>query len=118
MTQTILVAKDNFIEAFDLRDTCEEAGYHVEGPHPGICAAMLAVQKGRPDLAILDVRLQDGTALALAQKLRDENVPIIFHADGTCPDDLAARFPGAANLAVPCPPAQFIDTIHRMLAPG
>jgi two-component system, response regulator PdtaR len=115
MTQTILVAEDDFIAGVDISDTCQEAGYRVEGPHSGINSAMLALQKERPDLAILDLRLKDGPVMALAQKLREENVPIIFHAGEICPEDVTQRFPEAANLAKPCPPARFIDTINRML---
>ncbi len=42
MALRILIAEDEFITAFDLCDTFEEAGYEVEGPHAGICSAMLA----------------------------------------------------------------------------
>ncbi len=118
MAQTILVAEDDFIEGVDICDTCEEAGYQVEGPHSAICTAMLALQKERPDLAILDLRLADGPVFALAQKLSEENVPIIFHAGATWSEDVTARFPTAAKLPKPCPPAQFIDLLNRMLTPG
>jgi two-component system, response regulator PdtaR len=117
MTRTILVAEDDFIAGVDITDTCQEAGYWVEGPHTGINSAMLALQKKRPDLAILDLRLQDGPVLALARKLHDENVPIIFHAGEMYPEDVGRQFPGAAKLVKPCPPARFIDTINRMLDP-
>lgn len=117
MALTILVAKDNLVEGVDICDTCEEAGYLVEGPHDGLCDAMLALQKGRPDLAILDLQLKDGAIYEFARKLRDENVPIIFQSIAAKQDDLAAAFPGSANLAAPCPPARFIDAINRMLVP-
>ena len=68
MALRILVAEDEIITAFDLCDTFEEAGYEVEGPHPGISSAMLACQKEKPDLAILDIELVDGLAYELAQK--------------------------------------------------
>lgn len=117
MTHTILVAEDDFIEGVDICDTCEEAGYQVEGPHLGMSSAMLALQKVRPDLAILDYQLGEGPLFALAQKLEEENVPIIFHSGADVPADMAARFPRATTLPKPCPPAQFIDAIHRILAP-
>lgn len=116
MTHTILVAEEDYIDGVDICETCEEAGYLVEGPHDAISSAMLALQKERPDLAILDFQLADGPLFALAQKLSEENVPIIFHSDDAAPADIMARFPRAATLPKPCPPAQFIDTIHRMLA--
>jgi DNA-binding response OmpR family regulator len=116
MTHTILVAEDAYIDGVDICDTCEEIGYLVEGPHDGLSSAMLALQKERPDLAILDYAMGEAPLFALAQKLSEENVPIIFHADTQARADLALRFPLAATLPKPCPPAHFISTVNRMLA--
>ena len=117
MALRILVAEDEYITAFDLCHTFEEAGYEVEGPHAGICSAMLACQKGKPDLAILDIELADGLTYELAQKLLDENVPVILHSERADAVAVAARFPGATTLAKPCPPADLLDTVSRVRAP-
>ena len=76
MAQKVLIAEDEAFIAFDLCETVEEAGYEVEGPHAGISSAMLAFQKEKPDLAILDVRLDDGEVYPLARKLEQDNVPL------------------------------------------
>lgn len=114
----ILVAEDEFVTAFDLCDTFEEAGYEVEGPHAGISSAMLACQKLKPDLAILDIELADGLTYELAQKLMDDNVPVILHSDPGEASELAARFPRAVTLPKPCPPAQLLSAVSRVLAPA
>lgn len=118
MALRILVAEDEFITAFDLCDTFEEAGYEVEGPHAGISSAMLACQKEKPDLAILDIALADGLTYELAQKLLDDNVPVILHSEPAEAGEVAARFPGATTLAKPCPPAKLLDTVSRVIAPA
>jgi DNA-binding response OmpR family regulator len=118
MALRILVAEDEFVTAFDLCDTFEEAGYEVQGPHAGISSAMLACQKVRPDVALLDIELVDGLSLELAQKLLDENVPVILHSEPEDTSALAARFPGATTLEKPCPPAKLLDTVSRMLTPA
>jgi DNA-binding response OmpR family regulator len=118
MALRILVAEDEYITGFDLCDTFEEAGYEVEGPHAGISAAMLACQKERPDVALLDIELADGLSLELAQKLLDENVPVILHSDPEDTSALAMRFPKATTLTKPCPPAKLLDTVSRMLTPA
>ncbi len=112
----ILVAEDEFITAFDLCATFEEAGYEVEGPHAGISSAMLACQNIRPDLAILDIELADGLSYELAQKLIDDNVPVILHSERAETGVPAARFPGATTVAKPCPPADLLDVVNRMIA--
>lgn len=118
MALRILVAEDEFITAFDLCDTFEEAGYEVEGPHAGISSAMLACQRERPDLALLDIELADGRTFELAQKLIDEKVPVILHSEATEARAVAARFPGATTIAKPCPPAKLLDTVSRALTPA
>jgi DNA-binding response OmpR family regulator len=117
MALRILVAEDEYITGFDLCDTFEEAGYEVEGPHAGISSAMLACQKEKPDLVLLDVELSDGETFELAQKLMDENVPVILHSAPENTRALAARFPRATTLSKPCPPAKLLDTVSRVLAP-
>jgi DNA-binding response OmpR family regulator len=116
MALRILVAEDELVTAYDLCDTFEEAGYKVEGPHAGISSAMLACQKEKPDLAILDIELADGLSYELAQKLIDDNVPVILHSERAECDALAARFPQAVALAKPCPPATLLDAVGRVLA--
>ncbi len=111
----ILVAEDEPIVAFDLCDTVAEAGYEVEGPHRDISSAMLAFQKQKPDLAILDVQLGESVVYPLAQKLADENVPIIFHSGMFSRDDVQERFPEATTLLKPCPPSSILDTVATTL---
>ena len=55
----VLVAEDELIVGYDLCDTVAEAGYIVEGPFDDLSSAMLAYQKTKPDIAILDVQLGD-----------------------------------------------------------
>lgn len=118
MVLRILVAEDEFVTAFDLCDTFEEAGYEVEGPHAGISSAMLACQKGKPDLAILDIELADGLTYELAQKLIDENVPVILHSERDEAGAIAARFPQATTVTKPCPPAELLHVVSRVIAPA
>lgn len=111
----VLVAEDEWIIAADLCATVAEAGFRVEGPHRDISSAMLAFQKHKPDVAILDVRLDDGTVFALARKLANEDVPIIFHSGYSSEAEVAELFPGATTLRKPCPPAKMIAAVNGML---
>ena len=115
MGQKILVAEDEMIVAFDLCDTVEEAGFQVEGPHAGISSAMLAFQKEKPDLAILDVSLDDGNVFPLAKKLAAEDVPIIFHSGRTSAEEIRAHFPNATIRSKPCPPHDLLAAVNDAL---
>merc|ERR1711868_159754 len=82
----VLVAEDELIVGYDLCDTVAEAGYMVEGPYDDLSSAMLAYQKSKPDIAILDVQLGDGIVYPLAEQMMAENVPVIFHSGQLSPD--------------------------------
>lgn len=109
----ILVAEDEAIVGLDLCDTVSEAGYIVEGPFLDLSSAMLAYQKTKPDIAILDVQLGDGIVYPLAEQMIAEDVQVIFHSGRLTPDEVAIRFPRAQTLAKPCPPSEVIDSVQR-----
>merc|ERR1711907_553836 len=77
----VLVAEDELIVGYDLCDTVAEAGYLVEGPYDDLSSAMLAYQKAKPDIAILDVQLGDGIVYPLAEQMMAEDVPVILKSE-------------------------------------
>ena len=112
----VLVAEDELIVGEDLCQTVAEAGYIVEGPFDDLSSAMLAYQKMKPDIAILDVQLGDGIVYPLAEQMMAENVEVIFHSGQLTPEEVATRFPKAQALQKPCPPAQVIHSVQRAAA--
>ncbi len=114
--QKVLVAEDEFIVAHDLCNTVREAGFAVEGPHPDVSSAMLALQKSKPDLAILDIGLEGGEVHPLAQMLMAEEIPVVFHSGQIEPDQLNEMYPQAYACAKPCPPSQIIETMNQALS--
>lgn len=111
----VLVAEDELIVGLDLCDTVAEAGYLVEGPFDDLSSAMLAFQKNRPDVAILDVQLGDGIVYPLAEQMMAENVPVIFHSGQLTPEEVALRYPDAQALSKPCPPTEIIDRVQQAI---
>jgi DNA-binding response OmpR family regulator len=114
--QCVLVAEDELIIGVDLCDTVEEAGFEVDGPFDTASSALDALERRTPDLAILDVRLDDGEVYSLADRLMAANVPVIFHSGQISPGEVNDRYPRAHALAKPCPPNQIIDTMREALA--
>lgn len=111
----ILVAEDEPMVAHDLCDTVEEAGFVVEGPFDHASDALLAFEKNKPDLAILDINLHGGTVYSLAEKMMAQDVPVIFHSGHVTSEEVQALYPNAAALAKPCPPNVILDTVQQAL---
>lgn len=114
--QCVLVAEDEMIVGVDLCDTVQEAGYDVAGPYDTASSALESLAHRTPDLAILDVRLDDGEVFPLAEKLMEANVPVIFHSGQVTPGEVNVRFPDALALSKPCPPNQIIETMREALS--
>ncbi|MBI5383908.1 MAG: response regulator [Verrucomicrobia bacterium] len=83
---TVLVVEDEAIVAADLANKLGHLGYEIVGPTPRGEEAIALAQETRPNLVLMDIRLQgrlDGVEAA-AQIRRDCDLPVIFltaHSD-------------------------------------
>jgi ActR/RegA family two-component response regulator len=88
----VLVLEDDFYTATDLAKEISRRGGSVVGPFRDVAESLVAVATAAPDGALVDVNLGDGPDFALAQRLRDENVPFIFvtgYDAGSIPTEFA-----------------------------
>jgi DNA-binding response OmpR family regulator len=76
----ILVVDDEALIALAAKDILEEAGHDVIGPAGSVRQALAAVERERPDLALLDINLgRGGNGIILARILKRRwSVPSIF----------------------------------------
>ena len=111
----VLVAEDEFLVAADLAETVEVSGFAVDGPYPTLTSADDAAVAHRPDCALLDVRLADAEVFPLADRLRDANVPIVFHSGHLTAAEIADRYPGARICTKPCPPDHLMNALHEAI---
>ena len=97
----VLVAEDEYLIAFDVRDALVRAGAEVLGPVPTVeDAAALLDREANIDAAVLDVNLRGGMIFAVADALQERGIPLVF-ATGYDTESLPARFDGAARLEKP-----------------
>jgi len=88
---SVLLVEDDAAVRFGIRDFLESKGYTVEEA-TSCQAAQAAFRGSRPDVAILDYSLADGTALELLPRLKaaDSDVPfVVLTGHGSI--DLAVR---------------------------
>jgi DNA-binding NtrC family response regulator len=111
----VLIVEDEFIIALDLSETVKDLGYALDGPYADKENAFVAIDRGLPDCAILDVYTGDGEVFPLADALADAGVPIIFHSGHLTPDEMQRRYPQALACSKPCPPDHIIDLLQAAL---
>lgn len=87
----ILLVEDEVLLALDLSLRLEDEGAEVTGPFATAKTALSACS-GAIDAAVLDVDIADGESLCVADRLRGEGVPFIFHTGRSDLDDLRQRY--------------------------
>jgi len=70
---SVLIVEDEVLLAVELEHVLEEAGHRVVGHALETAEAVALAERHRPDLALIDVHLQDGpTGVGTARRLTDD----------------------------------------------
>jgi DNA-binding NtrC family response regulator len=114
-TDDVLLVEDELFIALDLQETIEEAGFHVVGPCATIAEAQAEIDrcKGQFAVAVLDVRLADGTVFAAADRLQAAGVPLLFHSGHADDAALRQRYPSATVCPKPSAPDTLANALKR-----
>ncbi|GGJ41773.1 response regulator [Neoroseomonas lacus] len=111
----MLILEDECIIAMLLARVLTDMGHGVAGIVSSVAGALVAVERSRPDLMIVDVRLRDGSGiLAVREIIRSGFVPHIFVSGDDC-RSLALR-PGSAALEKPYRDTDLAEAIQRVLS--
>ncbi|MGZ3254323.1 MAG: ANTAR domain-containing response regulator [Burkholderiaceae bacterium] len=116
--RSILIVDDDRLILATLSKGLQHAGYEVWQAVSGEEGLQLAVDK-KPDLAVLDVRMQSMSGLELAQHLREETeVPFMFFSAYGDADIVrqAVEYGAVGYLVKPIDIAQFVPSIEAGLA--
>lgn len=117
--QTVLVVEDETFVALYLESILTDAGATVMTPASSVTKAFDRVEEQRPDVAILDVNLQDGLVFPFARHLIEIKVPFVFvtaHArnDSVFADEFSSR----PRLNKPVDENALLATLLELLGEG
>jgi len=110
----VLIAEDDGLIAEDLRALVERQGGIVVIMAPTTAGALAAVERHAVDLALLDVRLGDGTAEDVARALRARRIPFIV-VTGYARDGLPPLLRDAPFVAKPYLPRELAAVAALLL---
>lgn len=75
----ILVVEDQFIQATNLSNMLEKAGYTVTGVAPSVAEAIQLLKERKPDMVLLDIFLKgEQTGIDLAKTLNAAHIPFLY----------------------------------------
>lgn len=106
------MVEDNPVIAFDIADSLEEVRATVV-VSACVSDALAAIEGAAFDGAILDVNLPDGIVMPVAERLSDQDVPVIFCTGVELPAAIKQRFPDAV---VYMKPVLMNEIIRRLVA--
>lgn len=104
-----LIVEDEFFIALDLADRLEALGWSVVTIAATVSGALASLDRERPDIALLDINIEDGLVTPVAARLQAREVPfVLMSADDKAGDRMAREF-GASNLGKPLNEQALID---------
>jgi DNA-binding response OmpR family regulator len=113
MTGTrVLVVEDESLLAETLCDLLQDAGCEPVGPAATVAAALLLIDQGSIDVALLDVLLKREMSFPVAQALRQRGIPWLFLTSyqRQLPDDLGEPL----LVEKPFSPTALVEIVRRL----
>jgi DNA-binding response OmpR family regulator len=111
-----MIVEDEAAIALALEDEFRDAGYDVSGPFATCAAALIKLGRDRPDVAILDTVLKDGSCLELASALKRRGVPFVIFSGWEEMHQNAPELAGAPWIVKPAEFATVRQAIERLAA--
>lgn len=81
-SRNILIVEDEPLIAMMLEDFLESLGHSIAATCDSVDTAMVEVEKGGFDVAILDVNLKGQNVWPVATRLREQGVPFVIASGG------------------------------------
>ncbi|MES0006086.1 response regulator [Mesorhizobium sp. M0062] len=77
---SVVVLEDEPLIALDVEDTLCDAGFNVLAVLPSCSQALEWLQSNSPDVAVLDIELNDGSCEDIARLLYGRDIPFVVHS--------------------------------------
>ncbi|MER9493982.1 response regulator [Mesorhizobium sp. M0320] len=77
---SVVVLEDEPLIALDVEDTLCDAGFNVLAVLPSCSQALEWLQSNSPDVAVLDIELNDGSCEDIARLLYERDIPFVVHS--------------------------------------
>jgi DNA-binding response OmpR family regulator len=114
----VLVVEDEPLIAIEFQEILAADGAEVLGPVPTVTKALATIEKGLPDIAVLDLNLRGERSTPVARALRSATVPFVLATGYSSHhlDDPVLR--DAPIIPKPVNPRMLIRTLRELLSIG
>ncbi|AMJ60948.1 response regulator [Bosea sp. PAMC 26642] len=113
----VLILEDETIIALDVEGILVDAGFEIVGILSTCASAIEWLQADRPDVALLDIDLHDGSCEHVAQRLYDLGVPfVVFSGSEPTEDTIDPVFLRGGWLEKPAPGQRIVAAVSEALS--
>ncbi len=109
-----MIVEDQVLIGLSLEAYLEDAGFSVAGPFLSCADALQWLEHHTPQVAVLDVMLQDGTSLLVAQELKERHTPFAIYSGLPFTLGLPNELQGVPWLEKPAPREQLTEMMARL----
>ena len=111
----VLIVEDSTLIAMDLEDILKNCGCQIVGPLSSLEQALQALGREAFDVAVVDYRLGNCTAVRLLNALNDRSIPFAI-CTGTKGSEIRTLYPHTAILPKPCTPEDVFLVVNSLIA--
>ncbi len=111
----VLIVEDEALIAMQLEAIIRDLGHEVFAVCSSVADGLAALERGQPDLAILDANLRGESSLPIAERLHDRGVPVIFATGYASMASLPEPLASAPTLTKPVSEQVLADAIATAL---
>lgn len=114
---TVLLLEDEVIIAIDIEDMLREHGAVIGASIDNCAEALIWLSNNKPDIAIVDPRLKDGSCGRVVHQLIARNIPFVVYSGdtyGAGSDD--AAFQQGIQLGKPSKPEEVVAAMVSALS--
>jgi DNA-binding response OmpR family regulator len=113
-----LILEDEPWTAFDLADYASFSGYELAGPFSTCRDALAYLENHTPTLAIIDIKVADGTSRSIIEKLTHKVVPFIIYSGYRRGHLISPDFASYAWIEKPARAEEILSAAERLLMPS
>ena len=109
-----MIVEDQVLIGMSLEAYLEDAGFSVAGPFLSCTDALQWLEHHTPQVAVLDVMLQDGTSLLVAHELKERHTPFAIYSGLPFTASLPEELKGVPCLEKQTPREKLTETMTRL----
>jgi DNA-binding response OmpR family regulator len=113
-----LIAEDQALIGMSLEAYLDDMGFVVAGPFTTQAQALAWLATNKPNLAILDYKLGEGTCAEIARELNTRGVPVIVYSGTRRGVDVPPELQAACWLEKPVPRSALLKVVTELLPEG